>query len=322
MPPASARVDRGAFYSAARAAVAAAGRGVAGARPRRRAERRAIYATMERFELVVRIRGGGGIDLVAARMTAASPLADFGTNMTRRHRTSLVAALVVVCAAIVYSTSKIATRIDADDADGLIHGELSVIGRNWDESAAAELAGRWKSDGDGSTARAAHRIAYGDLSRAASAWKWDPDSKLPASAIGLALVVESEPALVMYDIRSACGRASHLSGFAYAAAWTIGPQEASVLRTVVAEGDALQAIGALNVASKLRVNAINLHGVFTAGLMRPEQDVRGAAFEWLSRSRIDPNDVLREIDLIAPNWGADHPNEASALRRLTAERRK
>jgi hypothetical protein len=91
---------------------------------------------------------------------------------------------------------------------------LSAIGGNWDLSAAAETARRWKEDGAGSSARAALRIAYGDLSRAEAAWKWGPDSRPPVSAVGLALVVDAEPALVLHDLRAACGLASHLGEFA------------------------------------------------------------------------------------------------------------
>jgi hypothetical protein len=60
--------------------------------------------------------------------------------------------------------------------------------------------------------------------------------------------------------------------------------------------------------------------VFASGLMRPEDDFRSDALERLSQSRIDPNDVLRELERIAPAWAADHPDTASALRRIAAKR--
>lgn len=52
-------VDRKKFYSTARATIKLAVRGVPSARNRRRAEREAIFRTLEQFHLIARTRGGG-----------------------------------------------------------------------------------------------------------------------------------------------------------------------------------------------------------------------------------------------------------------------
>jgi hypothetical protein len=66
-PPAEALVNRARFYQAACAAIDRAVQGVVGARARRRAEREAIWCTLEEFALVTRTRG---------RRTAACPKAE------------------------------------------------------------------------------------------------------------------------------------------------------------------------------------------------------------------------------------------------------
>ena len=60
------RVCRGRFHQAACSAIGKALQGQATARARRRAEREAIYATLERFGLVRRTRGGAPITPVKA----------------------------------------------------------------------------------------------------------------------------------------------------------------------------------------------------------------------------------------------------------------
>ncbi len=58
MSPATMLVDREIFYRAVCAAVTQAVNGRDPGRARRRAERAAIFATLEQFDLIIRYRGG------------------------------------------------------------------------------------------------------------------------------------------------------------------------------------------------------------------------------------------------------------------------
>lgn len=64
------RVCRGSFYQSTCQAVEIALAGIKGARARRRAEREAILANMERFELIKRTRGGRPYHLVKSELEA------------------------------------------------------------------------------------------------------------------------------------------------------------------------------------------------------------------------------------------------------------
>lgn len=64
------RVCRGSFYQSTCQAVEIALAGIQGARARRRAEREAILANMERFELIKRTRGGRPYHLVKSELEA------------------------------------------------------------------------------------------------------------------------------------------------------------------------------------------------------------------------------------------------------------
>lgn len=72
MCPAIALVDRETFYRAACAAMAAAVPQQAKGRARRRAERAAIFATLEQFDLIIRYRGGVRINPRVAETTTCS----------------------------------------------------------------------------------------------------------------------------------------------------------------------------------------------------------------------------------------------------------